>query len=323
MDFIVSSIISGILYDLIKEGITLTFKNVFGHISANYDVGTLQQFLNEINEIKDPSKKIEHVNMLLNEENKYTVFFEKQLYKTNFSKRLDYIMFLMNEYRDRWHKTINLEMLGDFLGFSSVNDLKIYYLSENEPQYSFIDNVAQKLGVSSEWLRFGHGEPFKSILPTTDRALDIILSDTFAEGEKLFFVVEASNNYRRNIGIIRKRNNIKYEYYPHTYVFHADVGASGASELFRFYLFLKKLKDKNTMPSGCYYMKSEQFYKLFSGEMYPGLIEQSNNEYNYLLEDFINLYQTKEKKEEYEKAYDKVFVDCQRIILDRINKETY
>lgn len=320
MDFITSSIISGIIYDLVKKGVNLSLMNVFGNtFSNNLDYKVSQKFLDEINQIKDTDDKIAYSNKLLKEENEYTTMFERQMYTTNFAKRLDYIILLMND-NGKFNEKINLEKMGEYLGFKSVNDLKRYYLSSEEPEYSFIEIVAYKLGISDKWLKFGEGEPFETTLPSINRALGIISHESFDETKEFIFVI-GDEPYRRNLGIIRKLSKFKYDYYPHTLVFHADVGGTGGSELFSVYLFLKELRKRRKMPSGVYKVPSDKFDSFFKGTIYPGTINNFNQDKcNYLLDDFIDLYNTEDKKENYKKLYGKVFVDCQDLIKYRLEE---
>lgn len=49
MDFIMSSIMSGVIYDVISKGIKATFANVFNNGNIPNDVVVIQQLLDEIN----------------------------------------------------------------------------------------------------------------------------------------------------------------------------------------------------------------------------------------------------------------------------------
>lgn len=314
MEFIVSSILGGILYDLIKDGTQLTIRNVFGNFNLNDSEDKVcKDFISEVNQINGTNDKKDFCKKILSEENRYTKLFENNLYKTNFAKRLDYIIFLMND-AGYYMEKYNIEKLGERLGFKSVNDLKKYYLYSEEPDYVFIEKVAKKLGVNVEWMKNGEGEPYKSILPDLYRANEILRETIFSDIEEFIFVMDDAK-YRRNLGVILKLNGLKYNYYPYTFVFHADVGGGGSAELLSVYLFLKELNNQRKMPSGVYKIAKEEFDKFFSGKVYPGSIKKySMKENGYLLDDFISLYNSEEKKESYCKYYGKVFVDCQTLI---------
>lgn len=320
MDFIVSSILSGIIYDLVKGGTLLSYSNIFGKFNtSNFDYSIGKKFIDEINQVTEQDKKIEYANKLLTNENRYTVMFESQLYTTNFAKRIDYVIYLMNEIHSINKNAFNLEIMGEYLGFSSVNDLKKYFLYAEEPRYSFIEEVADKLGLSSTWLKYGHGEPFESKLPSIDRAYGILDHESFDQTKELIFVISDSP-YRRDIGIIRKTDKFKYDYYPSTIVFHGDVGGGGTSALYSLYQFLRELRRRGLLPQGVYKLPEDYFNSLFKGAIYPGSVEGLRRCYvSYLLEDFINLFTSEEKMEQYEKSYGKPFVDCQKIIKHGIN----
>lgn len=313
MDFLTSAILSGILYDLIKKGVELNYKNVFMNSNSNsLDYLICKEFLTEINTIKDQNEKLLLTNKLLSEENKYTTMFEQNMYTTNFAKRLDYILILMQDSGYYGHK-INLEKAGEFLGFKSVNDLKKYYLSQEEPEYDFIEFIAEKFGINAEWLKFGFGAPFKTSYPGLYRATEILWEENCPkEIKEIFFAVE-DEIYRRHFGVIFKLSDYRYDYCPHPFIFHADVGGSGASELFSVYSFLKELRNRNMLPYKVYKVPTDYFQAIFRGESYAGSVVKYKTD-TYLIEDFLDLYKSQEKKMQYIKLHGKVLVDCQDII---------
>lgn len=321
MEFIVSSILGGILYDLIKEGTELTIRNVFG----NYKLNDLEdkvcgEFISEINEITDVNDKKDFCKEILSEENRYTKLFENNLYKTNFAKRLDYVIFLMNDTNGRTEK-YNIEKLGKKLGFSSVNDLKKYYIDSEEPTYEFIEKVAQKLGINVEWIQYGDNEPFKTKLRYVYDPYSLIREEEFKGAKEIIFAMQ-DDIYEPNLGVIIKVDDLRYDYYPQTYTFHSSVGATGAAELLSLYKFLNKLNQHGKMPSGVYKIPLNDFSKLFNGQIYPASVYKyrKNPKGNlYLLEDFITLYKSRDEKKKYADLYGKVFVECQDIIKEELN----
>ncbi|WFD08770.1 hypothetical protein [Tepidibacter hydrothermalis] len=319
MDFFTSSIIGGVVYDLIKEGVKLSIKNVFGEFySINLDGNICNEFIEEINSIEGVESKVAYSSNLLNEENRYTVMFEQDMHKTSFAKRLDYIITLMND-RSNFREKINVEKLGKILGFSSVNDLKKYYLFSEEPSYEFIENLAIKLGVNVEWMQFGLGDPFKSMLPSIYIADQILQQEDFMDVQEFIFVIDDEPCIRK-LGVIRRFDKFKYDYYPHAFIFRADVGGTGESELFSVYVFLKKLNSMGKMPSGVYKVSDKQFSELFNGKVYPGSIEKYGQDGGtYLLDDFIDLYHSEEEKKKYLNWYGQGFVDCQERIKTKIS----
>jgi len=319
MDFLTSTILSGVIYDLIKEGIKLTIGNVFAlYDSRRMDYSICEEFVENINEIGDRDHKIEYVSDLLNHENKYTTLFEHQMYPTNFAKRLDYVLTFMNDC-GFWEQKINVERLGEYLGFCSVNELKQYYTRDLEPDYRFMEEVADKLGISREWLKYGQGEPFASSLRRIYSATDILKDEIFNNVSEFIFVMDDGEK-RRDIGIIVRFDVFKYSYYPRTLVFHADVGCTGAAELFSVYRFLKELNRLGKMPSGIYKVTESESIDFFTGKKYPGMIKKYKfGGNNFLLDDFIDLYAGNNKKEEYISMYGETFVKCQDVVKEKLN----
>lgn len=284
------------------------------------DYSICEEFIDKINAVDDKNDRLEYANDLLNEENKYTTMFEQQLYITNFAKRIDYVLTLMND-SGYFEEKINVEKLGEYLGFKSVNDLKQYYINNIEPDYIFIEYIASKLGINDEWLKYGQGEPFASSLRRIYDATDILEDEEFESISEFIFVMD-NGKHRRNMGVIVRYDKFKYSYYPRTFVFHADVGAGGASELFTVYNFLKELNKRDKMPSGIYKLSEKELIVYFTGKIYPGSIKKyKQNESNFLLDDFIDLYRSDEHKEEYRCMYGDVIVDCQDIIKYKLKQK--
>ncbi len=321
MDFLTSTILSGIIYDIIKKGMELSINNVFALYDVHkMDYNICKEFIDKINAIDNEKARMEYVKDVLKEENKYTTMFEQQLYLTNFAKRLDYVLALMNDC-GYFEEKINVEKLGEYLGFKSVNDLKQYYIYNIEPDYTFIEDIANKLSIDKDWLKYGQGEPFTSSLRRIYDATDILKDEGFENISEFIFVMD-DGKYRRNMGVIVRYETFKYSYYPRTFVFHADVGAGGASELFTVYNFLKELNRKNKMPSGVYKLSERELIDYFTGKIYPGSIKKyKQNESNFLLDDFINLYRSDEHKEEYKRMYGETFIDSQDIIKAKLQQK--
>lgn len=321
MDFLTSTILSGIIYDIIKKGMELSINNVFALYDVHkMDYNICEEFIDKINAIDNEKARMEYVKDVLKEENKYTTMFEQQLYLTNFAKRLDYVLALMNDC-GYFEEKINVEKLGEYLGFKSVNDLKQYYIYNIEPDYTFIEDIANKLSIDKDWLTYGQGEPFTSSLRRIYDATDILEDEGFENISEFIFVMD-DGKYRRNMGVIVRYETFKYSYYPRTFVFHADVGAGGASELFTVYNFLKELNRKNKMPSGVYILSERELIDYFTGKIYPGSIKKyKQNESNFLLDDFINLYRSDEHKEEYKRMYGETFIDSQDIIKAKLQQK--
>ncbi|MEE0770897.1 MAG: hypothetical protein U0M11_05840, partial [Acutalibacteraceae bacterium] len=112
MDFLYT-ILSSLVYDLIKTGAKLTYSAVFGNFYGNKmkrENGIYDEFIYKINEEKDEFNKQRTAVSLLKTE-RIIATFEQELYNTNFAKRLDYIIYLINQNKS-FDERINLEYIG-------------------------------------------------------------------------------------------------------------------------------------------------------------------------------------------------------------------
>ena len=324
MDSIVNIILSGITYDLIKKGTELTFNNVFGRLHGkriNENINIYNNFLDEINNEKDLNNKERVMQDILSNKESYTNIFENDLYNTNFAKRLDYIIFLINKSRKN-SKKINLEYLGEFLGLSSVNPLLKYYKCDEEPSYNFCESVAEKLGVNTEWLKNGNINEavFGTSLPTIYEP-EKLLENINQRDDKIHFVINEDENNRRII-VVKKYNELKYEYYPYEYVFNSSVGASGMSQLVSLYKFLYKFRINEGNIDNVHIVTQETFDGILMGNIYCGVIEQYMPiKFRNILDDFLDICYKHFTTREYKELYGDDFLKIQEIVMAELKRE--
>ncbi|WP_310605310.1 toll/interleukin-1 receptor domain-containing protein [Anaerosporobacter sp.] len=236
-------------------------------------------------------------------------------YKSNFSIRLNSVLKMINDCGYS-HEKLNMEMLGELLGLSSVNEMNKYYYGNEEPPYIFLDRMSDLLGLNSEWFKFGKGNPYQNRLRRYFNANDLY-REIINEKAVYFFTIEAT--YRRELGVVVKKDKFKYVCYPRAFTFHSDVGAGGESELYSVYTFLKKLYAKGRMPSEVWYVSEQEFDDLLSGKIYPGLVtKHGRNRANYMLDDFIDLFRNDDEKQQYCSLYGKTFIESQKLIKTRL-----
>lgn len=324
MDSITNIILSGVIYDLLKEGTKLSFQNVFGKNffgdKLEQDINLCEDFLQEIEEGNDLLEKKRNVQRMLSADNEYTNIFDNALYNTNFAKRLDYIVYVINSSRT-YERKINIEYLGEFLGFSSANELMRYYKKSEEPTYEFCENVAEKLGVNPQWLKNGEiGDAmFKTRLPRIYHTEDIIKRNSSDEFNYHFIIKKSE---KREIIIVRKFNEIKYEYYPCCVVFNTHIGNGGKSYLLSFYKFLKHIDSRGNDITNVHIVPEELFDEILMGKAYCGVVQRYNPQGKAsILDDFLDVYHRYFSGEDYEKWYGKDFIEIQKIVADLLDYE--
>lgn len=274
----------------------------------NYHI--YEEFLDEINKKKTIMEKEETVNKLLKSE-PIALTFEKDLYNTEFAKRLDYIISLINQEKT-FNRKINLDFLAEWLGFQSVNELKCYYIENIEPDFKFIESIANKIGVNSAWFKTGiNATPFQSST-YEDYAEKILESEI--EGGYIFAIKDCQRC--RKILVMKRVNNIKYLVFQRPIVFHSDVGRTGMSRLCSTYRFLDELSKKDgTCLNNVYFIPEEVFEKLIEGTVYPGIVNNySAKQKINILYDFIEINAIPTRREEYRIQYGDEFFESQEIV---------
>lgn len=327
LDSITSSILSSIIYDLLKVGGKLTFHSVFGGFYGNrmsQNSNVYNDFLEKVNKEEDIIGKKKIVQDVLKDKNLYVEIFNQDLYNTNFAKRLDYIMCVMNKARIGGRK-VNLEYLGEFLGFDSVNELKKYYKYEEEPTYVFCEKVADKLGIDAEWLKSGDiGERiFNPNLPRIYDAEQILFESDSKEFEFYFIIKNDVEN--REIIIVRRYNELKFEYYPCPIVFNSRVGATGARYLLSLYYFLKTINsNQNNEILNVHMVPEDIFYRILEGKEYCGIMEQYGPDNKItIFDDFLDVYHQYHYSEIYGDRYGEDFVRMQKIVRHKLDENCH
>lgn len=300
--------------EVVKTGTNLTVQALLKNVTIpkhNYNEKILDELIMQVNCIKDERQKLAELKQILEERNKYTEVIEYDLYQTMSAKRIDYFLALINRY-SRQDDYFNLERLADYLGFPSVNELKRYYLYWEEPLFSFSEEVADKLGISCEWLKFGKGFPFMNIksYPTSADALEIADYDV-----KYDFAILKSYE----LSIIRREGRIKRECLS-SYPFRKQVGRAGRRDLKDLYDILKELDQKNKIGSG-YYLREEDYYDLKQGKIYPGALSNLGKSAGELVLDFMDIYHKFPIAESYERIYGEEFLEIQQLVKNEIERE--
>lgn len=317
MDYIIESIVSGIIYDIVSKGAKVNFANVFGSFNTKFDLKNVQNLLNEINSnIKSIQSEID-VMKIIESDSEYMDVIEQVTYNTEFAKRLDYVMHKMNLALSNENK-LNIDSLSKWIGFSSSNEIKRYYLETEEPKFDFEKTVADKIGVNVEWIQTGNGTPFKSILPRDNRAWHILDQSNLPSIKDFLFL----SNTRRELIIIERFDKYKYLYIPHRFIFHPHVGGSGASELFSLYSVLKELRKKgNRFDCGVYEISDDDFNRVLIGEQYPLECINKGVYVPSIIDDFIDIYNGEKQKEIYISHYGKDFVIVQDIVRSMVQRK--
>lgn len=319
MEFLANTIISGIIYDLSKKVMKLSYQEVFGRFfgeQMRLNASVYNEFLDEINQKRTLQEKEEIVNKRLESG---TLAFEQELYNTEFAKRLDYIILLINQ-ANAYENKINLEFLAENLDFPSVDELKCYYTENKEPDFAFIEELADKLGVNATWLKTGiNATPFLSTIRREDREQQLLKNEI--EGKYTFVIKDFTQ--RPEILLLKRVNDIKYVLFQKPFVFNSNVGSAGSEELYLLYRFLSKLYKRNELSlSDVYFVPEDIFYKMKEGTVYPGIMRNyPAGKRRGVLCDFIDIEHSFWTMEECKEIYGEDFLKIQEIVKRKCNRK--
>lgn len=241
--------------------------------------------------------------------------------KSNFAKRLDVLIEIMNRSRELYEETITVGYICQLMGEKSENIIRQYYSTLQEPTIDFMESLAEKLGVSKRWLAKGANVAIFDTDEIRSGLSDILRNVT--EAEKIYIVIgnECYGNYLR---IILKYNDIKYKCYKKSFIFHVSAGAAGQTQLMEVYDFLQKVKamrNKNGQeiyPSSAYFLSEEQWNNLMQGNMYPAAIRKVKDYKAHIMDDFLDVGNLYRSKEQYRLWYGEEFIKCQEYIRERL-----
>lgn len=234
MEFIINTIISGIMYDLIKKGIALSVNEVCKHINTTFiDYKLIGEKINIINSKSTATEKNQYVKSLENDCEYISIL--KKAYPTVFSSRLDYILFLMNNKYTTNNIKFTLASICEFLNFSSVNELKKFYHQNEEPEFGFIESIAEQLGINPTWLKSNKNSPY---IPQRILSGDEIMDFDLKNIKGVYFLTtDVKYDF---VNVVFKYNEYKYMYTSYQYPLNHSVGATGANDKKALKKFIKK-----------------------------------------------------------------------------------
>lgn len=306
-DFLLSTILSGIIWDLIKQGLEDVSAVLFDRLAYASDPKTCEEIVHKSKVHYSDNYSFEEYNTELQNDKEYMDLISSRVkYKTEFAKRLDYYITLTNIYSQQ-QKKINIEKVAECIGLQSVYELRKYYIEEHDPTFQFMEEVADKLGINKEWLKNGSGTMF---IPKyeSDYAMDCYSVVKKDNPKKIFFCLSDESH----LGIICQIDEIKYCYCNHTWHFNRVVGGGGKRRIVSIHHFIKQLnEDKMLNKCEVLFIPQKYFEDIFGGSIPPSALhlvgKRKYSSWNWL-EDFLSLNPTTE--------YGDSFKFCQEVVKE-------
>lgn len=299
-----------LLLEILKKGVKWTAEELSRE--TNYPYNNCKEIVCKIN-----PDMIESKNDLLSQLNKAHIAdsLQNDYYKTNFSIRLDYIISKIKVCIPE----ANIEWLSCKMELKSSNELLKYYKVSEEPTFDFIDDIANKIGVKSNWLKFGEDDKnFETVnWDINTELLNYIKSNNICSIYFAFSKAHLSENDNSHLIMIFKYNELKYVVNTKTIPFDSYVGGSGQRMICKFYVLLLWLKREGILNFCKSFNITETLYNnLVFGRDYGKTVEKYGSSLQDLVWDFSEAECPLLSDEQILYSYGKSFLECRDIILN-------
>jgi hypothetical protein len=230
------------------------------------------------------------------------------------SQRLRQVIDLMNE--GRRDEQFGVAKLAGIMGLDKVGELEAYVSGRVEPPFAFLERFARCFGVSQPWLKFGEGEPYDSAERFELSPLDYYERVIELAPEETIFVRDNSED--GEAGIVLKLAEWNYVVLPGPYSISSHVGGTGSHQIYSFYQLIKKLLafEEAERSLRCFgrNIDYESLIRLFSGQMFPGVLTLPRRRNSNWWYDFTDVYHEFQNAPEYPADYGVEFVKAQEIV---------
>jgi hypothetical protein len=237
------------------------------------------------------------------------------------SRRLRQVMDLMNE--GRQDEPFGVAKLAGIIGLYTVGELEAYVSGGVEPPFAFLERFAQCYGVSQPWLKFGEGEPYDSTERWELFPLGYYERIVELKPEQIIFVRDDTED--GEAGIVLKLAEWKYVVLPGPYSISSRVGGTGSHQIFSFYqLILKMLaleEAEHSHRCAGRVIDYESLIRLFSGNMFPGVLTLPRRRNSNWWYDFTDVYHEFQNAPEYPADYGVEFVNAQEIVRSLLERQ--
>ena len=237
MDFVITSIVSGIVWDTIKKGISEVKSMLLDsfYVAETSDKTKVDDFATTICENMEGFESEQEVYDFIVGNSKLLQDISALKPKTEFSCRIQFVVKAINQALTPV-EPLNYEKLGYMLGMPSCEEMKKYYRGELEPDYSLEEKIARLLGVRSNWLEYGSPPCFGTLCPGFD--IHRIEECIEQNRTKKIFLVCSKFGYPNETygGLFMILQESEYSFHcidMHAKMLSPNVGESGADELMR------------------------------------------------------------------------------------------
>lgn len=291
----------------------MIFKNIIDGIMGNVIYDFFKRLFQQ-----DETRHIKHkINDEENENNvgNHITKGDKCHMIQDISQRFQQVIEMMNQGLDA--QEYKVSVLAEAMGLKKASELYNYYNGTKEPTFKFMEIFSQRFGINPDWLKYGNGTPFKS-----GEASELFPYNYYKRIRELnprtiYFVRSKSNTV--STGIVIGIDEFKYIYFPKVYYISSYVGGTGRAQILSFYELIRALKKDNYACLGRT-ITEEQFYDVFSGNVFPGVVKRLATFSDPWWDDFTDVYHQYSIAKNYGEWYGEEFIKAQKIVREEINQ---
>lgn len=151
-----------------------------------------------------------------------------------------------------------------------------------EIAFSELNEIAEKIGVSPDWLTNGSSAPFAPhrrrdwIAPMEIEKEILSLSP-----QRIYFVRKISEDGYSNAILVVEVDKIRWRVFPQLFPIRGKVGSGGESQILEFLCLVRRLRENATLEGwrcGGRHLAGDCFEALAAGEIYPASIIRNRPE---------------------------------------------
>ncbi|MBE5970368.1 MAG: helix-turn-helix transcriptional regulator [Erysipelotrichaceae bacterium] len=318
MDFIISSIVSGIIWDVIKGAMMqLTTKNVFGGFkNETINEKELSELLTTIENKRERISSLSDVKEIVFSKPEFVEAVSKLECKTGFSKRLNYVLTQINEYVEP-KKRLNVEKIAKLVGMDSSKEMIDYAEGNAIPSFELENKIAEMLGISVEWLQYENGTISDVIKISKFNASDVEVKadELLPSSIELVYNIAA-----KDVFVVFGFNEYKYRLISYRVPFRTEIGASGQSQIVEFYNLISDLNKnhKKVVNDTLFIVDYDLEYAVEHEGILPSkAVKNPKNRWYNFVDDFMYLSCSEERRELFRNYYGDDFVFCQDLVRSR------
>lgn len=165
-------------------------------------------------------------------------------------------------------------LIAERIGENSASYVERVFDGLDEPSFELLDRISSLLGVGSNWLKHGLGQPFPAAF---ERGLGIGFVDKLAEMKPERIYVIRSRNEAGNVAIVLQLDDVKYATIRTPLHASDQIGAGGERDLAAFSNLCYRLSRRRDLNTSGLLLDNETFSGLIGGTVYPRTAVQAGS----------------------------------------------